>query len=177
MKRARNQAGLALVVSLVMLVVLTLLVVSAIRFGNINLKISGNVQAQTESAAAAQVAIEKVVQSATAGGNLSAMTATTTPVSTGGKSYSVAVAKPACIVTKNVDMTTLNPNNANDRPCFGQSDSDRLVTSNGTLTSTPSACKDQSWNVAAQVGDGESGSNLKMVQGVSMRVGAEVSCP
>ncbi len=177
MMRARKQSGVALVVSLVMLVVLTLLVVSAIRFGNINLKISGNVQAQTESAAAAQVAIEKVVQSATGGANLSAMVATTTPVSTGGKTYNVAVAKPSCIITKNVDMTTLNPNNANDRPCFGQSDSDKLVTSSGTLTSTPSACKDQSWNVAAQVGDGESGNNMKMVQGVSMRVGAEVSCP
>ena len=37
---SRAQSGMTLVVSLIMLIVLTLLVVSAIRFGNINLKIT-----------------------------------------------------------------------------------------------------------------------------------------
>ena len=82
----RVQAGMTLVVSLIMLIVLTLLVVSAIRFGNINLKITGNAQTQAESAAAAQVAIEQVIGAAVAGSSLSAMITATASVSTGGAS-------------------------------------------------------------------------------------------
>ena len=40
----RSQFGVTLVIALVMLIILSLLVVSAIRFGNINLRITGNVQ-------------------------------------------------------------------------------------------------------------------------------------
>ena len=50
---ARRQKGMTLVVALVMLVVLTLLVVSAIRFGNINLRIAGNAQSEAEATSAA----------------------------------------------------------------------------------------------------------------------------
>ena len=74
MNARRRQAGLTLVVALVMLVVLTLLVVSAIRFANINLRIAGNVQEQTESIAAAQVAVESTVKDMIASPNISSRT-------------------------------------------------------------------------------------------------------
>lgn len=176
MKSRNHQSGLTLVVSLIMLIVLTLLVVSAIRFGNINLKITGNAQTQAEAAAAAQVAIEQVVQYAIGGTNLSAMNATTTTVSTGGKSYAVAVTKPNCNLTQNVDATTLDPANANDRACFGQTDRDALVTSGNTLTTSPAACKSQMWDLKASVGDASSGAQVTVLQGVALRVSAEVSC-
>jgi Tfp pilus assembly protein PilX len=179
MTAKRAQAGLTLVVSLIMLVVLTLLVVSAIRFGNINLKIAGNAQTQAEGAAAAQVAIEQTVKAVTDGTqNLSTMVETPTTVSTGGASYKVTVKKPNCNMTKNVDTATLKPaTNANDRLCFGQTDPDRLINADGTLTSSPSACKDQQWDLSASVGDDSSGTQVTVGQGVSLRVGAEVSCP
>ena len=56
-----RQHGTSLLLSLVMLVVLTLLVVSAIRMSNSNLKTVGNMQFKNEAAAAAQQAIEKQV--------------------------------------------------------------------------------------------------------------------
>ena len=43
----QRQSGMTLVIVLVMLVVVSLLVASAIRFSTINLKISGNVQSET----------------------------------------------------------------------------------------------------------------------------------
>ena len=94
MKHRRTEAGMTLVMTLIMLVVLTLLVVSAIRFSNINLRLAGNAQVQAESVAAAQVAIDKVLKEALDGGSLSAMAAASSSVSTGGASYTVAVAKP-----------------------------------------------------------------------------------
>lgn len=174
----RAQSGLTLVVSLIMLIVLTLLVVSAIRFGNINLRITGNAQTQAESAAAAQVAIEQTIQSVVGGANLSAMSAASSTVSTGGKSYTVAISKPNCNLTQNVDPSALHPDtNVNDRACFGQTDTDKLVTSAGTLTTAPSACKDQMWDISAGVGDQATGAQVTVSQGTALRVSAEVSCP
>jgi Tfp pilus assembly protein PilX len=177
MSKSFFQSGITLVVSLIMLVVLTLLVVSAIRFGNINLKIAGNSQVQTEAAAAAQVAVEQTIKSAVAGTSLSSMPATTTTVSTGAVSYSVAVAKPICNTTVNIDPTSLDPTNASDRPCFGAGDTDKLVDSTGKLTTAPTECKSQQWDVSASVGDGSSGASVTILQGASLRVGAQVSCP
>jgi len=56
-----RQAGASLLVSLIMLVVITLLVVSAINSSNVNLRIAGNMQARDEVRAAAQQAIEQFV--------------------------------------------------------------------------------------------------------------------
>jgi len=175
----RAQAGLTLVVSMIMLIVLTLLVVSAIRFGNINLRIAGNVQSQVEGAAAAQVAIEQVIQAANNGANLSApIPAQPVTVSTGGTSYPVTVAQPKCTMSKNVDTKSLQPDtNPADRLCFGQTDPDKLIGAGGAMTTTPSSCKDQQWEIAATVGDGSSGTNVTMLQGVALRVGEEVNCP
>lgn len=56
-----KQTGSSLLLSLVMLVVLTLLVVSAIRISNSNLRTVGNMQFKNEAVAAAQQAIEQQV--------------------------------------------------------------------------------------------------------------------
>lgn len=57
-----KQRGATLLVGLIMLVLLTLLAVSAINISTVNLHITGNVQAQVEAAAAAQQAIEDVIE-------------------------------------------------------------------------------------------------------------------
>lgn len=174
----RNQSGITLVVSLIMLIVLTLLVVSAIRFGNINLKIVGNAQTQTEAAGAAQVAVEQVLQNAIAGTSLSAMSAASSTVSTGAQSYSVSVSKPVCNMTQNVDMSSLDPTNSGDRACYGLGGGDAQVTSANLLTTGPSACKNQMWDITAAVNDSSSsGAQVTVLQGASLRVSAEVSCP
>lgn len=178
MKHPRHQSGLTLIVSLVMLVVLTLLVVSAIRFGNINLRLVGNSQTQAESAAAAQVAIEQVVEAAATGTSLSAMSAASATISTGGATYTVAVAKPSCHSTKNVETASLDPTNVTDRACYGMGGGGQAqIDANGLLTTGPSACKDQMWDVAATVGDTATGASLSVLQGVALRVSAEVACP
>ena len=59
----RGQAGSTLIISMIMLVLLTLFVLSAINSGMINLRIAGNTQAQDEARAAAQQAIENIVSS------------------------------------------------------------------------------------------------------------------
>lgn len=59
----RGQAGITLVISLVMLVVLTLFAVTMIKLGNNSLEVVGNMQAQKATEAAAQLVVEDVVSS------------------------------------------------------------------------------------------------------------------
>ena len=56
-----NQRGAVLITSLVMLVVLTLLVVTAINMSTINLRIVGNMQSQIEAESAVQNVIEMMI--------------------------------------------------------------------------------------------------------------------
>lgn len=175
----RRQAGLTLVIVLVMLVVVSLLVATAIRFGNINLKISGNVQTEAEATAAAQVAVESTVKAMIATPNIANIAAQpAVTVSTGGRDYTVAVSKPGCLFTRNISTTELDETKPADRVCFESSDGDHSQTPGGGLTSSASACKDQNWEVAASLDDSSrSGTTVTMAQGVKTRVGAEVSCP
>ena len=41
----------------------------------------------------------------------------------------------------------------------------------------PTACKDQQWDVAASIADAPTGAKVNMLQGVSLRVAAQVQCP
>lgn len=174
----RHQSGMTLVIALVMLVVLSLLVVSAIRFGNVNLKIAGNVQAETEAAAAAQVAVETTVALMVTTANIGTIAEKPEMVvSTGGQSYKVKVEKPACLYTSNIDSAKLDETKAADRVCFEGTDPDRQIRVDGSLSTAPSACKLQQWDVAASVDDPTSGAKVSMLQGVELRVGAEVQCP
>jgi len=173
-----GQRGMTLVVALVMLVVLTLLVVSAIRFGNINLRISGNVQSESEASAAAQVATESMIKTIDASTNISSITSQTVNVSTGGATYTVSVTKPACLYNKNINNSELDPTKTADMPCFESTDTEKLVTADNTLTTVPTACKNQQWDVESNVDDSSrSGAKTSMLQGITVRVGAEVQCP
>jgi hypothetical protein len=173
-----RQSGITLVVSLIMLMVLTLLVVSAVRFGNINLKISGNAQTEAEATAATQVAIEQTLQQVLAADKIDSILAQPAlAVSTGGMSYNVNVAKPTCVLTKNIKNVELDPTKNDDRLCFGTSDPDSLVGSDGKLLAAPTSCKGQQWDIAATTGDPLTGAQVSMLQGVSLRVSAEVQCP
>ena len=58
---ARRQRGTALLISLVLLVVLTLLAVTSIRTSSLNLRIAQNMQLQQEAEAAAQAMVEHVL--------------------------------------------------------------------------------------------------------------------
>ena len=174
MNRLHAQRGITLVVSLIMLIVLTLLVVSAIRFGNINLRIANNAQVEAEATAAVQVALEKAVASVAAADRPSDVAKVDTlEVSTGGATYKVTVDKPVCMLSKNVENAELDPTKASDQPCYEEKTTSDIV---GAVA--PTACKDQQWDVSASIKDGDlNGAKVTVLQGVAVRVSAEVVCP
>src|SRR4029078_8014552 len=60
-KTVKRQRGVAMVIGMIMLVLITLLVVSAINSGSVNLRIAGNMQAEEGARALAQQAIEQFI--------------------------------------------------------------------------------------------------------------------
>ena len=95
---AHAQRGIALVIGMIFLVLLTLLVVSAINSGSVNLRITSNMQVQDEARALAQQAIE---QYAGAYSNFYptplAKTATGYDINNDGSTeYTITIAAPVC---------------------------------------------------------------------------------
>lgn len=92
--RIKAQHGTALIVSLVMLVVMTLLAITSINMSTVNLRIVGNMQAQMEAEAAVQTAIEGVI------GDLNNfITPATAPVNVTVADYTVRLEAPLCVLT------------------------------------------------------------------------------
>ena len=92
----RHQQGFALITALIMLLLLTVLVTSSFTLSRVNLDVVGNQQWRNEALAAADNALEQVIQSM----------ASTTPTAQsigidinrdGSDDYEVGVAQPQCI--------------------------------------------------------------------------------
>lgn len=147
-----HQAGVTLVVGLIFLLVLSLLAVSAVRLSTVNLRVSGNVQAQTEATAAAQQAIEQVMS--TAANFYEPLTAKTVNVDVnndGTTDYSVAVAAPVCLML--VPVAGYSANFSGFAP------------------------QDGYWDVLAVATNTQTGAVVQIHQGVKSRVLASAGCP
>lgn len=181
MRSVQQQKGATLVVSMIMLMVLTVLVVYSIRSGNTNLRIAGNMQRQAEALTATQQVIEQVIEQIKTVDNMALIPAQNVAVTNAGATYSVATnslgTAGACILQVNVSNAELNPSNPDDVTCFESQDTDRAITSSGTMSTTLSACKQQHWEIQASVNDTVSGTQLTQVQGITIRVPGTVACP
>lgn len=168
-----KQRGATLITALVMLVVLTLLVISAIRSSSTNLRIAGNMQMQAEVIAAAQQASEQVLSS----------NFTKNPVAVdvlvdinndGTTDYTAQVAPPVC-----TGSTALQNSTPNLPPqCISSSTAQNtgIVFTSGVVITGTSWCAAQQWDVRTQVSDSVGGANATMHQGVSLTVEAGTPC-
>ena len=172
----RGQEGITLFVALIMLVMITLLVVSAFRVSNTNLKIVASMQGQQEAMGAAQAAIEQVLSSPVFAEEPALIAATPITVDITGAGgnfqYSVTMADttvspqviPRCVRARPVSPTELNPNSVNDRPCIGSARQGA-----GMMASF---CSNTIWEIPATATDSVTGATTLVRQGVSLRVAA-----
>ena len=145
-----TQKGVALVIGMIFLVLLTLLVVSAINSGSVNLRITSNMQAQDEARALAQQSIE---QYASVYSNFyptpQAKAATTYDINNDGTGeYSITIAAPVC---KSASQQTV----ARTPEC--------AAGIKGGIF-----CWDTLWDVTAVATDGKSGVSQSVTQGVAI---------
>jgi hypothetical protein len=145
-----SQKGVALVIGMIFLVLLTLLVVSAINSSSVNLRITSNMQAQDEARALAQQSIE---QYASVYANFyptpQAKAATTYDINNDGTGeYSITIAAPVC---KSASQQTV----ARTPEC--------AAGIKGGIF-----CWDTLWDVTAVATDSRTGISQSVTQGVSI---------
>ena len=149
----RAQQGATLVVGLIMLVLLTMMVVSALLLSNTNSKAVGNMQYRAEATAAAQSAIETVISS-----NDKFTTPAPTVIASDARGISVTVATPVC--TKAVAIgggDSADPNAGS------------LQQSGATTVATTVASGFLSyWDVAATAQNQATGAKVVVHQGIKL---------
>lgn len=96
--RPRSQRGAALVVSIIMLVLITLLVITAMNLGSLGFRSVSNTQFRDEAVAAANVAIQQVISSPFFINPAAAVEDINVDLDNDGDAdYVVSIAEPQCI--------------------------------------------------------------------------------
>ena len=143
---AAAQRGATLIIGLILLVLITLIVVSAFTLSSSNLKSVGNMQVREEALAAANQAVEQVISSNFTT-SLAAQTVTVDINKDDTIDYTVAVAAPTC--TRATQASFADPSDVE----LGAG------MSAGSTWNTD-------WDLSATVTDGATGASVRVRQGV-----------
>jgi hypothetical protein len=192
----RRQDGAVLITSLVMLVLLTLIVVSAIRTTTGMLQIVGNAQFRTEGIAAASQAIDQLIGSVTPQTGLLAKATEMNSVGTaidingdGTTDFQVQFTPlPACLSRSEADAyieseiaaqrRTAAANVTQDTPekTAAYNEANARLQQLGTCiagTSLSNLCYWSLWRITSQVKDPFTGVNVSVTEGVRILVGQD----
>lgn len=146
-----SERGAVLFMGLIMLVVITLLAMSGIRMATSNLRVVGNMQAQTEAMAAAQQAVDVVLGSVNNFYTPVASSAAIDVDNDGTSDYTVAVSAANCL---------------------------KLLPAGGySVAFAASAPKDTFWNIQATATNVRNGASVTVNQGVRVRLSSTATCP
>ena len=153
----RKQGGATLVVGLIMLVLITLMVVTALTMSASNLKSVGNMQFRNEAISAANAAIEQAISTSAL---FSAASDSTVTIN----GYSVTIKRPVCLYATPVVTNTSNDPTSNI-----------YVEGGGAGGST--GFVDTFWDIEAQIND-STGARIFAHQGVKLTLPAAPNpCP
>ena len=159
----RKQSGLTLFVAMIILVMITLLVVSAFRVSNTNLKVVGAMQGRQEAVASGQAAIEQVLSSKFFTENPTIVAATPIEVDINADAtpdFTVTMAVPRCVRTAPVVLSS--PPTKTELECAGSS--------RFPGATTPTWCSNTIWEVEATTTDRLTAARTTVRQGVGMMV-------
>jgi Tfp pilus assembly protein PilX len=171
-----RQTGAALIVSLIMLILISLLAVASFKLSKGNLQIVGNMQQRNQALGAAQGAIDQLVSNSlfiTTPANAIANPCNGVPNTTcvdvngdGVADVNVTVS-PACIANHIVPGSQLNPTVQSDQNC--------MLSGNPTCAGTGSCsssslCADTVWNTHATASDTATGAQYVIDEGTKVRI-------
>jgi len=171
---ARSQRGTSLFVGLIMLILLTLLGISAFQSSNTNLKIVGNMQVRQETLAAAQTATEKVISDPAFVNPATPPAAATVVLNNATYTVDFTPA-PSCVAVVDIPSEDLDPTNVDDKKCIPSGVTrESGIYAGGATPLPPSYCSNTRWLVNAKVKDPNVATAAPYVtqleQGVAVRV-------
>lgn len=178
-----SQRGAALIVSLIMLLLITILAVTAFRLGKSNLQIIGNIQQRDQAIDADQLAIDQTISSVQF--TLTPANAVPNPcngtpnevcaAATGGSGSDIDVTvTPSCDSIQPIPVSALNFANPNDAGCLvgaGQNFGVAGAASNNSM------CSNSVWNIHAVATDTVTGATATVDEGAGVRVASWTTCP
>lgn len=171
----RMQSGMTLIVATIMLVLITLVVLAAFNLSSSDLKTVNNVQVRNEAVAAANQAVEQLVGSFSAT-SLGAQTINVDLDKDGTSDYQVALDKPTCLRSRQVDVCKASDCDSDPLGC-GASYQPGAYTPSG-VTSCGSFLTD--WDIKATVTHQASGAKVVVKQGIRVPLDsatASLACP
>jgi len=165
-RNSRTQRGATLLVGLIMLMLLTMLAMSALTSSTLQMRVIGNSQARQESIAAANAALQKTLSTPEFMLNSSAVSATPVLVDVsldGVADYTVTIV-PTCTSSIPYLNAQLDVTNAEDFKCFVSQE----------LFDGKSLCAQTSWELEARATDvNNAGTRATIYEGVTVRAALE----
>ena len=178
----RRQCGATLIVSLIMLLLITMLAVTAFRLGASDVQIVGNMQHRQQAMAAAQSAVEQVISSAQFTATpanaipnpCGSPNTTCTDVNGDGITDITVVVNPTCVAIQPILVASLNFSNPNDAGCIVGAGQDFGVAggANGN-----SLCSNSVWDTQATATDAVTSAQYVIHEGTGVRVPSSTACP
>lgn len=172
-----GQHGIVLITTLIMIVMLTLVVLTSLRVSLSSSSISKNVNNSLAAKAAAQSAIETVINDPGFRLDPTAVSATPKQIDVNGDGtadYSVTVTA-TCVGARPVLKSELDvQGNPADSACSGGGSSENagIVFASGTVSGA-SLCSDSRWNIRGIASRANSGDRADLSQGVTVRIPAD----
>ncbi|HSV61506.1 MAG TPA: PilX N-terminal domain-containing pilus assembly protein [Variovorax sp.] len=173
----RGQEGATLLVSMILLVVLTLVVVSAVKVSTLNTKMVGNMQTEKEADAAALQAIEATISS-----DFTQLPVTRTTAldinnsGQAGSTYAVTVDAPECTGIKPIKLSELDASKEDDQPCYASGAAQNTGIA-GSGAGGNSLCSASNWDLSASATPPTGGAaGPKTHQGIAVRVAVGAAC-
>jgi len=173
----RRQRGITLLMSMIFLVLLTLIVVSAMKVANVNSKVVGNVQRQKEAGAAAQQAIETVISTDfTASPRPATISVDINDSGQAASTYTVDMPAPACTGVKPIKSQDLDAANPDDQACLasGAGQNTGII---GAGPTGNSLCSNSNWEINGAVTPPNASLPVNTThQGIAVRVAVGADC-
>lgn len=168
----RNQRGTTLLIGLIMLVLLTLIGLQSINSATSNLKVVGNMQHQQEALGAAQASINMVLSKGSYFSDPStAPTSDSVDVTGDGTAdYTVALAQPCIVSTKDILVSELSLMNADDLLCLSSATLKNAGIMGQQTGAARSDCAWVTWRVTASVNDASSKAKVSLVEAAKQRM-------
>jgi Tfp pilus assembly protein PilV len=197
----RSQTGATLLVAMIFLLIFAVIAGSALSGSMTSARAIGNMQWRNEAVNAANTTLDRLLSSADFARQATVVTAqydsAPPQIDTNGDGNAditvtfpqttiagVAGHGPRCIRAKPVPDMSLNPDNAQDRPCFATRDPngtgigqvDSTGSGGGTVkTAEPNMCANTEWSITVQADDVMTNTRATVTQGVGVRVMRQVA--
>ena len=169
----RAEAGSALIVAIVFLLLLSTLALAGLRSSTTNVLIVGNMQARQEAQATAQMLIEQTMSTDEFARNPAGVKAARERQADfngdGTTDATAVLTEVRCMRVRPVPLADLDPANPAHAICFGSAS----IANPGLLpvagAPAGSLCADTEWEITSQATDARSGVSVTLSQGVTVR--------